>query len=163
MKKFVSLMLVLALLLSSVGLVACGSNGDEKDVAEGNGQPTPADTSPGESASGDLPWDDIPVYPGSSLETSGPGPVQWQECKACQNLTYVTEDSPEDVCDFYKDKMSAQGWDKLLFQAYPEGACTGTWMTDMGDTSGPRVLMSIGKRASDKKTFASIILGTGCP
>jgi hypothetical protein len=39
---------------------------------------------------------------------------------------YVTDDTPEGPCDFYKDAMVDNGWDKLVFQNYPEGACTGT-------------------------------------
>ena len=53
-----------------------------------------------------------------------------------------------------------KGWDKLVYQAYPEGSCMGTWMADDGHT---RVLMNIAEGQGDNKTFIAITMGEGCP
>jgi len=111
---------------------------------------------------GDFSWDNIPVYPGADLETSEPCPPQWEDCEVCENRVYVTQDDTESVCSFYEDGMPENGWDKLVYQSYPEGSCMGTWMAELGDASGPRVLMGIGKGQGDK-TIIGITMGTGCP
>jgi hypothetical protein len=168
MKKWLSMTVVLVLLLSSVSLVACSSGGaDEKDTEtteqtalEPTAQSTPADTPQDQPPSGDLSWDDIPVYPGADLEGSEECAPQWADCESCELRIHVTGDSPEVVCSFYEEGMPDKGWDELVYQSYPEGSCLGTWMA--GD-SDPRVLMNIAQRRDDEKTVISITLGKGCP
>ena len=133
----------------------------EATPAPSTEEPTPAPS--GDAVDlGDFSWDNIPVYPGADLETSEPCPPQWEDCEMCENRVYVTKDDPEDVCSFYEDGMPENGWDKLVYQSYPEGSCMGTWMAELGGASGPRVLMGIGKGQGDK-TIIGITMGTGCP
>ncbi|MDY6910889.1 MAG: hypothetical protein SVM79_00800 [Chloroflexota bacterium] len=58
---------------------------------------------------------------------------------------YVTDASPEAVCEFYKNEMPKLGWDKIVYLLWLEGSCTGTWMAEMGDDSGPKVLLGVGQ------------------
>ena len=117
-------------------------------------QPTPA-TSGEAVESGALPWDKLPVYPGSGSEVMESCPPQWEACEICEHRIYATSDVPEEVCSFYESGMSQSGWDKLVYQSYPEGSCMGSWMADMGDSSGPRLLMAIGRDQGDRAAEAS--------
>jgi len=150
----------LAVILTFLGMVACG--GEEDQDTTSSDRPSVAETSEIGKSEG-LPWDAIPLYSGAKLEKSEPCPPQWRGCEVCESRVYLTEDSPETVCAFYKDEMSKRDWDRLVFQSYPEGSCMGTWMAEMGDSSGPRVLLTIGKRTGDNSTAISIAMGRSCP
>ena len=169
--KWIPVTLVLILLLSALSLIACGSDGDKENESEGAGQtaPEPTETAEPETseethqdqpASGDLPWDELPVFPKADLESQEECPAKWAECDLCEHRAYVTEESPEAVCPLIADGMSEKGWFKLMYQFYPEGSCMGTWMADESDT---RVLMNAAQRRSDKKTFIAITMGQECP
>lgn len=185
MKKLVVIILTLMLLPCCVSLVACGDGEKQGETAGATptSQPTPtamaeatakppiaATATAGQSATpastgeGHLPWDDIPVYPGAELELSEECPPQWQQCETCERRVYTTDASPEGVCEFYKNEMPKRGWDKIVYQFWPEGSCTGTWMAEMGDDSGPRVLLGIGQRSrTDETTSIGVTMGVGCP
>ena len=94
------------------------------------------------------------------MESTGECPPQWAKCEICEHRAYVTEDALETVCSFYKEGMPGKDWDKIVFQSYPEGSCIGTWLSSDSET---RVLMNIGKRRGDKKTYIGITMGKKCP
>ena len=88
MKKVISLTLVLAITLACVGIIACGS----KTITY---------------------WNDLAVYPGAKQVQKGGwaipeveekwGNVDWSY--------YQSGDSVSEVSAFYKDHMSAGGWE----------------------------------------------------
>jgi hypothetical protein len=149
------MLLVVALILA--GLIACGSGEvDEREQAEPEKPPA--------SSAGDLSWDDIPVYPRTKSADTEPCPVQWSSCETCESRIWLTNDSPEDVCPFCKQEMPKKGWAKLTYQYFPEGSCTGTWMADMGDSDGPRVILGVGQTArGEDEVQIGITMGSACP
>lgn len=157
-------LLKLILFIVSLSLIACGSEADrntkenptEKELLEN----TQNDDNQNQNISGDLNWDDIPIYPGSVLEKTTNCPGKWKDCGECEHRIYVVEKNTEDVCTFFKDGMKENGWFKLVYQFYPEGSCMGAWK--MLDTD-VRVLMNIAKGGNDNKTFIAITLGKECP
>ena len=103
-------------------------------------------------------WHKMPVMEGSTLEETVPCPAKWAECGQCEQRIYVTDGDAEELCAFYQEAMPKQGWTKLVYQTYPEGACMGTWMQRQR-----RVLFTAGVRRGGKKTFADILVGQDCP
>jgi hypothetical protein len=70
------------------------------------------------------------------------------------------DDDPEEVCAFCGETMFEGGWRRLVYQAYAEGSCMGTWMSGDGQV---RVLLTGGRRRSDERSFVGIIMGRDCP
>ena len=164
MKKLA--VVIFGLSLVCLSYVACGGAKEaEKGVA---GQETiqpqeqlkPVGKIEKSTSEGELSWDKIPAYPGAVLEETGDCPGKWADCEVCEHRTYVTEDSQDDVCTFYKGIMPAMGWMKIVFQSYPEGSCMGTWMSGDSET---RALMTVGKTGADNKTTIGITMGKKCP
>ncbi|MFC1660741.1 hypothetical protein ACFL3S_04625 [Gemmatimonadota bacterium] len=75
---------------------------------------------------------------------------------------FITDVDPKTVCEFYPEMMPKSGWQKLTYQAFPEGSCTDACTADMDNSSGPSVLLGTEKRASDNMTYIHLTLGTGC-
>lgn len=148
-----------ALLFSFTGLIACGSDTVNEKENEKLVQETPENMSQGQLTD-EFTWDNIPVYPGATLESTDECAAKWAECEKCEYRIYVTDEDPADVCPFYKDKMLDMGWVKLVYQFYPEGSCLGTYNSADGNT---RVFMNVAQRRSDKKTFIAITMGQSCP
>ena len=87
MKKYVSMAVVLAIVLVSGGMVACGS----KAITY---------------------WNDLPVYPGAKQVQEGGWAIPKVE-KQWANLDwsyYETKDSVSEIAAFYKDQMPVAGW-----------------------------------------------------
>jgi len=57
-------------------------------------------------------------------------------------------------------EMPGNGWNKLVFQKYPEGLCLGSWIKQDPEV---RVFLNIGKRRGDKKTYIGITRDERCP
>ncbi len=153
--------LTILLIVTSLAMVGCG--GEEEAPVQEDTVPTATgsqQTTGSEAAATELGWDTMPVFEGAVLEVSEGCVDQWAQCEACEHRIYVTDSSSEDVCAFYESAMEGTGWTKLVFQNYQEGSCMGTWMRPAQDA---RILMTVGRRASDDKTFAAITMGLGCP
>ena len=115
MKKVLSLVLVVVMILGCIGFVACGgedggttppSNGET--VPPSNGETTPP------SGVGGFTWNDMPVYPGAEIDEEAlagspahqdPGKMEWH--------CYKTGDNFNTVVDFYKSEMPKEGWQKI--------------------------------------------------
>jgi hypothetical protein len=161
-KRILALFLIVTALAAGAAFVACGG-GDDKDkeekatpvaqeTKEGNGgEETPAAEATEEDegdggSSGSV--GDMPVYPGAKEVTSG----EWSGSEApipgiggganpsdygtVKYGMYETDDSPDDVFNWYKDKMS--GWkEEWIMSSSGEGAGSiGVWSKDDGKTSG---------------------------
>ena len=159
MKKVLVLFLIVTALVAGAALVACGG-GDDKDgkdtpvaqeTKEGSsgGEETPAaKATKEEGGGGGGSLGDIPVYPGATKITSG----EWSGSDApipaigggenpsdygtVKYGMYETDDSPDDVFNWYKDKMS--GWkEEWIMSSSGEGAGSiGVWSKDDGKTAG---------------------------
>jgi len=150
-----------AILLSCTVMFSCGGdadNGDKTDTdrLKSSEQTNIEDPSISESFS----WDNIPVYAGAVLESTTDCAAKWAECEKCEHRIYVTDDDPKVVCTFYKKVMEKKGWNKIVYQAYPEGSCLGTWLSADSET---RVFLNVAQRRSDRKIFVAITMGKGCP
>lgn len=158
-RKLIYFLLVLALALGSVGLAACGGgdeegdgNGLNGDGLNGDGGVTEEPTSGGELC------EDVPVYPGaddvekvdwswSGRGAAGFGQVRWHY--------YSTDDSVENVMDYYKNKMPDEGWEKATEISTDEYAML-VWTKDDGDTGA-----GIGAGWEDGKTYVGVWCGQG--
>lgn len=147
------------LFLSSIFLITCGGNTGDEIEDKNLSQDKPKNIEQ-EQTSDEFSWDNIPVYPGATLEGTEDCPAKWATCDKCEHRIYATNDDPADVCQFYKDKMIEMGWIKIVYQFYPEGSCLGTYNSTDGRT---RVFISAGQRRSDEKTFVAITMGQDCP
>jgi hypothetical protein len=184
LKKVLVLFLIVTALVAGAALVACGGgdkNKEEKttpvaqETKEGNGgEETPtaketpaAEATKEEGGGGGDSLGDIPVYPGATKITSG----EWSGSEApipaigggenpsdygtVKYGMYETGDSPDEVFNWYKDKMS--GWkEEWIMSSSGEGAGSiGVWSKDDGKTAG-WVTVS----AEGGKTSLTIMAGT---
>ena len=118
MKKVISLTLVLVVLLSCIGLVACNEVNKEGTVPppSGNEVSSPSVGEPAQLPSTGSMWDDMPIYPGATTDKE-----KWFSVKMIDVLTpiisesrsYETNDSLKAVVDFYKSEMPKNGWGRL--------------------------------------------------
>jgi hypothetical protein len=118
MKKVISLVLVLVIMLGCVGLTACGG---EKGEGVGttpptNGEPTAPAEKETPSSGGGLTWNDMPVYPGANQITKGTWtipPAEEGDYSKVEWRYYETGDSASDVAAFYKSQMPSKGWEEI--------------------------------------------------
>jgi len=114
------LLLVMASLLASVGLVACGpkdSGATQAPTSTSTSTPSatsaPSATTPTQSTPsvGGSALPDVPLYPGMRQvqKVSQQFPVTAGYGKA-DVRAYETNDGIEKVVDFYKSQMPAKGW-----------------------------------------------------
>jgi len=148
LKKILALLLIVTALVAGAALVACGG-GDDKDKDE-KATPVAQETKEAENGDGDSggSLEDIPIYPGAKKVTSG----EWSGADAplpgigggenpsdygtVKYGMYETDDSPDEVFNWYKDKMS--GWkEEWIMSSSGEGAGSiGVWSKDDGKTTG---------------------------
>ena len=112
MKKIVTSLLVLALLLCTTGLVACGGKdgGSTQTSKTTSAASTKTTTS---SSSGGLTWNDIPMYSGASQIQKGTWSIPSTEEDEYSNFEwryYETNAGIETVSAFYKSQMPGKGW-----------------------------------------------------
>ena len=161
MKKVIVLFLIAMALATGAAFVACGGGGDKdkgdkttpaaQETKEGNGgEDTPAAKATKEDGGGDSGGSvaDIPVYPGAKKITSGEwagsdapipgigGGENPSDFGTVKYGMYETDDSPDEVFNWYKDKMS--GWkEEWIMSSSGEGAGSiGVWSKDDGKTAG---------------------------
>jgi hypothetical protein len=117
--------LIAALAMAGVFTVACDSGTQEpaapdgsKSLTAGDATDSQSDSTPSSILPTDLPEgvvaaipkefpDEVPIYPGS-VPTEGKGMVSDGVPTAAVQLQ--TADTPEEVFDFYTDKLSQDGW-----------------------------------------------------
>jgi hypothetical protein len=109
LKKVISLTLVLVMMLTCIGLVACSK---EK---KGRTSPPPSGNGAQSTLEG-FTWDDVPIYPGATTDKG-----RWfSEIHddvlvpvISESRSYETNDNLKAVADFYKAEMPKNGWDQL--------------------------------------------------
>jgi hypothetical protein len=146
MKIVVSLILVLVMVFGCVGLAACGCEEEEETPATTDGgapaksdggapapsdkekeKPAPSDEEEEEPAPslGEFSWDDMPIYHGADAKEDFWATVT-QEGKEVEMRMYQTDDSVDEVADFYKSEMPDNGWDEAMWMSIG-GSVTGAF------------------------------------
>jgi hypothetical protein len=165
LKKSILYVLIALMLVVGAAAVACGGGGDNGDsenkeptaAEQQNGQEdTPAAEATQEKATPESNGDggssgslgDVPVYPGANKITGGewsgsegmiPGIGSELDTADYQNIEfamYESDDSADDVFNWYKDKMS--GWDNQGSFSGGSGGDYGAyalWTKDDGKTA----------------------------
>jgi hypothetical protein len=178
------LILVLALALA---LAACGG-GDEEEEENGGGGETPAatktveadeteepeetqepeETAKPSSGGGGASLGDVPIYPGADKLGSYSGDFSYpalvggdlgdEDYTNVEWGMYETDDSVDDVSDFYKDKMPDKGWDEegWFDFTFETDVAWGGFTRDDGDSAA---WIIIARNEDDDKT--EITIGTG--
>ena len=116
MKKVISLALVLVVLLSCIGLVACNEEEGTEPTPSGNEVPSPSVGESAQPASGGFTWDDMPVYPGATTDKEKWFSINNSDVLIpiiSESRPYETNDSLKAVADFYKSEMPKNGWDQI--------------------------------------------------
>ena len=121
MKKAISLVLILVVILGSIGLVACGGGetGTTPTPSNGGTTPTPSPTPP---PSG-LNWTDMPVYSGVVTQVqkgSWAIPPEEGEWTKVEWRYYETGDSVSQVAAFYRAQMPGNGWQEVAWMEMQE-------------------------------------------
>lgn len=116
MKKVISLVLVLVMVLACASLVACGGGGAPPPSGEPTPPPSEDGVTPPPSAEGGFTWDDMPTYPGASQIAKGSWmePPQEGELHKVEWRHYQTGDSQDKVFAFYKSAMPGKGWQQMM-------------------------------------------------
>ena len=132
MRKVMSLVLVLIMVLGCISLVACG--GEEKGVttpedseeetseAEASEEETSeaeaSEEEAGTPSGGDgLTWKDMPVYSGAGQIARGawaipPAEGDWSKVEW---RYYEINDTPGKIAAFYKSQMPENGWQEMMW------------------------------------------------
>lgn len=117
MKKVISLVLVVVMMLGCIGFVACG------DGEEVGPPPTEEEEAPPPSEDG-LTWNDMPVYPGANRiqEMTWTIPSEEGEWTQLEWRYYETGASLSTIVSFYKSEMPGNGWQQPFWMESPEGS-----------------------------------------
>jgi len=148
LKKILALFLIVMALVAGAAFVACGGGDDEdkdgkatpaaQETKEGNGgEETPAAKATkeedGGGGNGGGSLEDVPIYPGATKigewsTTSGAmagAPMDLGEYSSITYAMFETDDSTDDVLDFYKDKM--KDWNDEGTFSFGEGEEAMSW------------------------------------
>ena len=121
MKKVISLVLVVVMMLGCIGLVACGGGEEvgQPPTEEEEAPPTEEEAPP--SGVG-LTWADMPVYPGANQVTQATWSIPQEEgdFSKIEWRYYETGDSVSTVTDFYKSEMPGKGWEETFWMETDE-------------------------------------------
>lgn len=123
MKKVISLVLVVVMMLGCIGLVACGG-GDGETTPPSNGETVPPSNGEPPPSEGGLTWNDMPVYPGANRiqEMTWTIPSEEGEWTQLEWRYYETGASLSTIVSFYKSQMPGKGWQQPFWMESPEGS-----------------------------------------
>ncbi len=121
MKKVISLVLVVVMMLGCIGLVACGG-GDAETAPPSNGETVPPSNGEPTPSEDGLTWNDMPVYPGANRiqEMTWTIPSEEGEWTQLEWRYYETGASISTVTDFYKSQMPGNGWEEMFWMEMEE-------------------------------------------
>jgi len=109
MKKVMSLVLVLAMVLACVSFAACGGAGGDGAAPAPEGEATLP------SGGGGFTWNDMPAYSGAShmVKGSWATPPEQGEWQRVEWRYYESGDSQSQIVAFYQSAMPANGWQQI--------------------------------------------------
>jgi len=114
LRRIISLLLVMVVLVTCVGLVACGSK--ESEETQTSTSNSTSSTTPTTTPSGSgLSWNDMPIYSGAGQVQKGTWSIPPAEgdYSKFEWRYYETNDSLEKVAAFYRSQMPAKGWKEM--------------------------------------------------
>ena len=124
MKKILSLLLVLILVLAGISLVACGGEEEGENIptpstSEPTGAPEKEPTTP---SAGRLTWNDMPVYSGAKQVQKGSWSIPPAEgdYSKMEWRYYETGDNLDAIATFYRAQMPAKGWEEMGWMEVPQ-------------------------------------------
>ncbi len=125
MKKGISLLLVVIMLIGGVSLIACGekesgTTQEPTQTPSSPSVPSPTQTTP--SPVGGLTWNDMPIYSGAAQIQKGSWAIPPAEgdYSRFEWRYYETNDSLDKVAAFYRSQMPAKGWKEMGWMEVPE-------------------------------------------
>jgi len=155
MRKAISLILVIILILGCIGFIACGNGGEEGTTPPPSGQKngqTPEQTTPSTSSSG-LSWSDVPIYSGADQVQKGSWSIPPAEgdYSKVEWRYYETGDDISDVAGFYRGNMPGKGWEEMGWVETPEM----NWGMYSKNNEQDAAMVWIG--SDDGKTFLALM------
>ena len=103
--------------------MSCGGS-DDGTATNTQGQQQPQnEEQDGVSFSGDQDWkiSDIPEYPGSDFYYQIRGEEPGDPPVIVENEIFISHDSVEEVSDFYRPAMAANGWEEAYWGSFTGG------------------------------------------
>jgi len=121
LKKIISLVLVVVMMLGCVGFIACGG-GETETTPPSNGETVPPSNGETTPPSGAVIWNDMPVYTGANRiqEMTWTIPPAEGDYSTLEWRYYETRASVSEVAAFYKSQMPANGWQEAMWMAAEE-------------------------------------------
>jgi len=158
LKKVLSLVLVVVMMLGCIGFVACGGGEGETTPPPSNGETAPpsnGETTPPPSGVG-LTWADIPVYPGANQiqEMTWTIPSEEGEWTKMEWRYYETGASVSAVATFYKSQMPGKGWQETFWMEVEE--MQWGWYSKNNEQDGAIVSIN----SEEGKTFIALMRAT---
>lgn len=141
MRRAIVYSLMLALILGALTAMACGGKKEQAPSGEATEEAAGTTEETGGSkevtAKSGRGWSDIPEYKGASKsrqegEVSLPAAARG-EYERAETRWYETDDSWEQVHEYYLERMPREGWTKMMAMKYPEGSGISVWRKDDGD------------------------------
>lgn len=124
MKKAILIAFALLMILSA-SLTACSSGGGPQGATpiqlptptKADPIPLPSPTQTQQSSGGGATWGSIPIYPGSEqvIKLTSDDETLNDKPAIMEHRTYSTGANVNDVGNWYKDKMLANGWDETMW------------------------------------------------
>ena len=115
----------LALVIVMAGAVmSCGSDGNGTSTTTSTQtQQSQNQQQDGVNFSGDQDWhfSDIPEYPGSEFYYQIRGEEPGDPPIIVENEIFISQDSVEDVADFYRAEMADNGWEETYWGGFTGG------------------------------------------
>jgi len=150
--------LVLALIVSGLTVMACGGKKEQTSSGEAIEEAGETKETAGKSGRG---WNDVPEYKGAeTLDEEVPmsvPPAARGDYERTEHRQYQTDDTPDQVHEYYLEQMPKKGWHKLFAMKYPEGSAVSGWVKSDEDRG---CVISTGTMRNEK-TYIGQLLNEG--
>ena len=165
MRRTIVCFVILTLIVSGLIMMACGGKKEPAPSGESAQEAGKAMEQAGHSREMDQKgargWGDVPEYKGArplegEVPMSVPAAAQG-DYERTEHRQYQTDDTPEQVHEYYLKQMPGKGWHKLFAMKYPEGSTVSAWVK--GD-EGRGCVISAGT-LRDGNTYIGHLLNEG--
>jgi hypothetical protein len=156
MKKAMACCIILAMIVSGLTMIGCGGKKEQAATGETAGETGRPEKKAEQGGRG---WSDVPEYRGAQtlaeeVPMSVPAAAQG-DYERTEHRQYQTDDTPEQVHEYYLQQMPRKGWHKLFAMKYPEGSAVSAWIkSDRGCVVSTGTL-------KDGKTYIGQLLNEG--
>jgi hypothetical protein len=122
LKRVLSLLLVMLIVLGCIGVIACSGEETDTSTSQDSEEDNEVAKPPEEEATtlhgeDGVTWEDMPVYSGADQIAKGawsipPAEGDWSKVEWHY---YETNDTPGNVVQFYKSQMPDNGWQENMW------------------------------------------------